>query len=117
MKELNHTCAICGVKYNHCNSCDTITSFTPWRAIVDSIEHYKIFLIIRDYHNKHISKEEAKSQLKDINLEDINTFVYEIQNKILEILEVTQEEKYIESIIETEDYNKINKNISNKKKK
>lgn len=85
-ENLNHTCDICGEKYHFCTTCSNIESFTPWRTIVDSIEHYKIFLIIRDYTNKNISKDEAKTQLEELDLSELDSFVTEIKTVIKEIM-------------------------------
>jgi len=84
----NHTCSICGNKYYYCRDCKEIQGFTPWRTITDTIEHYKIFLIIRDYVNKYISKDEAAKQLKKLDLSNVNSFLPEIKEKVNEILKV-----------------------------
>lgn len=91
----NHTCAICGTKYHFCMDCGQAKTFTPWRTIVDTVEHYKIFMIISDYTNKHIDKAEAKEQLGKINLSELNDFVPEIKNVINTIMteEIVQEVK------------------------
>jgi len=83
---LNHTCSICGLKYHACDDCKDTKSFTPWRSIVDSIEHYKIYLIIRDYNNNYIDKLQAKYQLSNRDLEGLENFVPEIRLKIEEII-------------------------------
>jgi hypothetical protein len=85
---LNHTCSICGKKYSGCDTCDSTKTYMPWRTIVDTQEHYKIFMIIRDYENKHIDKSEAKKQLSKIDLSEKDNFVIEIKNKIDEILQI-----------------------------
>lgn len=83
---LNHTCSICGQKYHACNNCEGAKSFTPWRALADNIEHYKIYLIIRDYNNKYIDKIEAKNQIVNRDLTGLESFITEIRLKIEEIL-------------------------------
>lgn len=65
-KSLNHECVICGTKYNHCDSCGKIKSFTPWRTICDTQKHYQMFCLINDYQHHLISKEEAKETLEYI---------------------------------------------------
>ena len=85
-EHLNHQCSICGKKYHFCLDCGNAKSFTPWRTIVDTIEHYKIFIIIRDYVNKNINKSEAKLQLNKLDLSEIDIFVPEIKIVIEDIL-------------------------------
>lgn len=85
-KEPNHKCAICGAMYYACNDCTNTKSFTPWRVITDTISHYKIYMIIRDYHNGVMTKEEAKEKLTACDLSEKNSFQPEIRDKINEIL-------------------------------
>jgi hypothetical protein len=85
-ENLNHECSICGQKYHFCIDCGNAKTFTPWRTIVDTIEHYKIFIIIRDYVNGYISKDEAKKQMSERDLTELDSFVLEIKDKINEIL-------------------------------
>ena len=61
----NATCAICGTKYDMCNTCRSTKTYFPWRTVADSIECYKIYMIIYDYNYKKISKEKAKEKLGD----------------------------------------------------
>ena len=95
-EHLNHQCSICGKKYHFCLDCGNAKSFTPWRTIVDTIEHYKIFIIIRDYVNKNINKSEAKLQLNKLDLSEIDIFVPEIKIVIEDILK--EEEVVIKKI-------------------
>jgi hypothetical protein len=83
---LNHQCAICGEKYHFCIDCGNAKSFTPWRTIVDTIEHYKIYMVIRDYVNKNIDKVEAKKQLSQCNLSGLENFIPEIKAAIEDIM-------------------------------
>lgn len=85
-KHLNHTCAICNKNYYFCLDCGNAKSFTPWRTIVDTIEHYKIYIIIQDYVNKRINKTEASRQLSQLDLSEKDNFVTEIKDVINDIL-------------------------------
>ena len=49
-KEINHWCVVCGKGYHACDSCNETKSFTPWRALTDSIEHFKIFTVLKDFN-------------------------------------------------------------------
>ena len=95
-EHLNHQCSICGKKYHFCLDCGNAKSFTPWRTIADTIEHYKIFIIIRDYVNKNINKSEAKLQLNKLDLSEIDIFVPEIKIVIEDILK--EEEVVVKKI-------------------
>lgn len=99
-EQLNHMCAICGKEYHFCKDCSDATTFTPWRTIVDTVEHYKIYLIIHDYTNKHIDKLEAKRLLSERDLKELESFVSEIKLVIQDILK--------EEIKITQNYKKKN---------
>jgi hypothetical protein len=82
----SHICSVCGTEYHYCPDCNDAKSFTPWRTIVDTIEHYKIFLIIRDYTNKDCDISGTKKLLLQIDLTDLDNFVPEMQSVIESIL-------------------------------
>ena len=73
-KEINLWCVVCGKGYHACDSCNETKSFTPWRSLTDSIEHYKIFTVLRNFNNKLISKEEARELLSTVDLSDKDSF-------------------------------------------
>ncbi|MEY8352601.1 hypothetical protein AALB39_04500 [Lachnospiraceae bacterium 54-53] len=85
MADNNAKCSICGKRYHLCLNCSNTKTFTPWRSITDTIECYKIFLIIRDYTNKYISKVEARSQLENYDLSELDSFEDNIRSVINEI--------------------------------
>lgn len=70
MEKINHWCIICGKGYYACDSCDEIKSFRPWRKTADSIEHYQIYMILIQYRDGLISKEEALALLGDFDLSE-----------------------------------------------
>ena len=78
-KELNATCSICGKRYFVCSTCRSVKTVKPWRTITDTIECYKIYMIVHNYKNNAISKEESRKQLKEC------TFQYHIKIEIYEI--------------------------------
>ena len=84
-KEINHWCVVCGKGYHACDTCDEIKSFTPWRALTDTSEHYKIFLVLKQFNNKLISKDEAKAMLANIDLTGRETFKESAKNVLDEI--------------------------------
>ena len=83
---LNAECSICGTKYHRCDDCANMKSFAPWRKIVDSSECYKIYMILRDYTNKHIDKSEAKALLGGCSLKNKDAFKENVKAAIDEIL-------------------------------
>ena len=86
------TCIICGKKYKTCLSCKDLDVIKPWRTITDSVDHYKIFLIISQYNNGYIKKDEAKKQLENIkfNMDDLKDSV---QIKVKEIMSTIEAPK------------------------
>jgi len=64
MAEYNHTCIICGKKYDHCDKCRQVNS---WKAICCSIECYQKYIKpvveeIEDFMDKPKEKVEIKEQ-------------------------------------------------------
>lgn len=93
-KELNAECLICGAKYHSCMSCREQKEIKPWRNITDTVEHYKIFLIVSDYNSGKITKEDAKSKLENVKY-DIKSLKENIQKTISEITSNTTDKKKI----------------------
>lgn len=85
MADINAKCSICGKGYHLCLSCSNTKTFAPWRTITDTIECYKIFLIIRDYSNKYITKAEAKLQLDNYDLSELDSYEDNIRVIVNEI--------------------------------
>ena len=84
-QELNATCDICGKKYHVCNSCKEVKSFTPWRTVTDTMQHYIIFLALSEY-TKTKDKEKAKEELSKCDLSELDTFNENIKTAIKEIM-------------------------------
>ena len=59
-------CTVCGKPYKTCLSCKGLNITKPWRSITDTVNCYKIFLVLNQYNNHHITKEAAKRQLEEI---------------------------------------------------
>lgn len=73
-KKINHWCVVCGKGYHACDSCNDTKTFTPWRVLADTPEHFAIFMVLRDYNNGVISKDEAKDMLSNYDLREKDTF-------------------------------------------
>lgn len=84
-EKFNSICDICGKPYRVCNSCTDIKSFTPWRTITDTMDHYKIFLVLSNYTNTK-DKVRAKQELETCDLSELETFRPEIKAVIKEIM-------------------------------
>lgn len=82
--ETNAICSICGRPYHVCSSCLAQKSFKPWRTITDSIEHYKIYMALHGYTLTK-DKANAKMELQNCDLSDLDTFKPQIQSAIKEI--------------------------------
>lgn len=87
---INAYCSICGRGYHVCSSCLSQKTFKPWRAITDSMEHYKIYLAIHGYTISG-DKEKAKTELQNCDLNGSEDFKPNIKAVIKEIM--TEPEK------------------------
>ena len=97
-QELNATCDICGKKYHICSSCKEIKTFTPWRTVTDTMQHYLIFLALSEY-TKTKDKEKAKEELSKCDLSELDTFNENIKTVIKEIM-AEGKEKIVETVSE-----------------
>ena len=102
--ENNAICSICGKPYHVCRTCQDVKSFTPWRSVTDTMEHYKIYLIVADYTNNK-DKAKAKSELENCNLSDLEILVPSIKSVIKEIM---AEEKIVEKPVRVQKLNRMN---------
>lgn len=84
--KINHYCCICGTGYTSCDYCNDVKSYTPWRALTESIDHYKIYMIICDYRDNKISKQEARKMLSNIDISGWKDFKEGTKGLIAEIL-------------------------------
>ncbi len=82
---INAHCAICNEGYHICNTCKNEKKFKPWRTVTDTIEHYKIYMAVHGYTVTK-NKEQAKAELQNCDLSDMNTFKPEIKSVISEIM-------------------------------
>lgn len=85
-EKINHWCIICGKGYYACDACSRIKNFTPWRTLADSAPHFQIYMIIRDYNNKKLSRQEARDALLKTDLSDMDSFKESARTALSEIL-------------------------------
>ena len=97
-EKFNATCSICGKPYKICRTCQEIESFTPWRTVTDTLQHYAIFLALSEY-TKTKDKEKAKEELSKCDLSELDTFNENIRSVIKEII-AEEKEKIVETVSE-----------------
>ena len=98
MAEKNNAhCTICGKPYYVCMSCLDSMRLSPWKIHTDTAEHFKISQIVHGVSTNIYTKDEARTKLKNVNLDDIETFRPHIKKIIEDIL---KEEKPIAKSIE-----------------
>lgn len=87
-ERLDHTCVICGTKYHACDTCQKIKTYTPWRTLCDSVEHYQVLLAIRSYDSGLFTKEEAAEDIKKrgVTLGSYDSWPETTKGKLDEIL-------------------------------
>ena len=100
----NAICKICGKPYYACISCADAMKSHPWKTFTDVAEHYKVFQVVRGLSTGVYTKDEAKEKFKNIDLNDIETFIPYIKNIIKDVLkeEKVEEQIIVESVVETE---------------
>ena len=84
-EKYNATCAICGQPYKICRTCQEIKSFTPWRTITDTLQHYSLFLVLSEY-SRTKDKAKAKDELSKCDLSEKELFKDSVKNMIDEIM-------------------------------
>ena len=84
-EKYNATCAICGQPYKICRTCQEIKSFTPWRTITDTLQHYTLFLVLSEY-SRIKDKVKAKDELLKCDLSEKESFKDSVKNMIDEIM-------------------------------
>lgn len=82
---LNAKCAICEKKYHLCKTCEDVKTFSPWRTVTDTIDCYKIFLVLSEY-TKTKNKKQVKKELSTCNLKEKDVFAPHIKAAIDEIM-------------------------------
>ena len=104
-EKYNATCAICGQPYKICRTCQEIKSFTPWRTITDTLQHYTLFLVLSEY-SRTKDKTKAKDELSKCDLSEKESFKDSVKNMIdeimkedvIKIIEETSEETVKENV-------------------
>ena len=101
MAENNAVCSICGKEYYACLSCHDSIKAHPWKVFTDTAEHYKVFQVVRGFSTNVYTKDEARAKLKNINLEDLESYRPNIKKIIKDVLK--EEEPVVEIIEKVEE--------------
>lgn len=96
----NTTCSICGNPYYVCMSCKDAMAVHPWKAFCDTTSHYQVFQVVKGYNTNVYTKDEAKDKLKNINLDDMDSFRPHIKQIVEDILK--EENPIVKSVEKTE---------------
>lgn len=67
-------CICCGKTYDLCIHCPTDVGYTPWRSMHCSVDHFKIFELVRDYVNGKLPKDKILEMLAKTNTEGYERF-------------------------------------------
>lgn len=99
-QKLDHKCIICGTMYHACDTCQKIKTYTPWRTLCDTQEHYQVLLDIRSYDSGILTREEAAA---DIMKRGVKRGCYDewpdaTKRKLDEILAEPKKKKKVEII-------------------
>lgn len=62
-KKINHWCIVCGAGYHACDSCKETNGY---RTVADTPEHYQLYLLVCDYRDGKINKEQMQIELKRV---------------------------------------------------
>lgn len=78
-------CIVCGKEYDACFNCQETRELRPWRTVCDTVECYKIHVILSDYNNGYKTKEQAKEALSKIDYK-LDELKESVQKMIKEIV-------------------------------
>ena len=96
----NAVCSICGRHYHKCLSCRDSMKLQPWKVFTDTAECYKVFQVVKGFSTGVYTKDEFKSKLKNIDLNDLENYREHIKVLIKDALK--EDEPIVESIVEDE---------------
>lgn len=60
---LDHKCIICGTMYHACDTCQKVKTYTPWRILCDTQEHYQVLLALKSFESGILTREEAAADI------------------------------------------------------
>lgn len=97
-QKLDHKCIVCGTMYHACDTCQKIKTFTPWRTLCDTQEHYQVLLAIRSYESGLFTREEAAADImkRGVKKGDYENWPAGTKQKLDEILAEPKKKKKAE---------------------
>lgn len=63
-ERLDHKCIICGTLYHACDTCQKVKTYTPWRTLCDTQEHYQVLLALKSFESGILTREEAAADIR-----------------------------------------------------
>lgn len=96
----NAVCSVCGKSYHVCLSCRDSIQLTPYKKLCCSPECYKTFQVVKGFSTGVYTKDEFKSKLKNLDLNNLEDYKESIKVLIKDTLKEEKEEIVEETIIE-----------------
>lgn len=100
----NATCSICGKPYYVCMGCKDTRQLQPWKIHCCSPDCYRTFQVVKGFSTGVYTKDEFKSKLKSINLNNLENYIDSIKviikNALKEEKPVVKTVEKVEPIIE-----------------
>lgn len=98
------TCIVCGKKYEYCGHCDKSGQENRWKTNYCSENCRDIFNIVSKYVNKHISVDDAKKGLVELDLGVITKDnILKYCNEIISYTEPKDKDELPKSVEESKD--------------
>lgn len=88
----NAVCSICGSEYYVCLSCKDKMELHPYKVHCCSPSHFQVFQIVRGLSTGVYTKDEAKEKLRNVDLNDLDSYRGHIKDIVKDIL---KEEKVV----------------------
>ena len=113
-EQINATCSICGNGYHLCLSCKDSMNLHPYKIHCCSADCFKVFQVVKGYNTGVYNKEEFKSKLKNIDLNNLENYRDHIKSLIKDTLKenevvdnsVIEEVKTEEMVVEKPVYSR-----------
>lgn len=100
MEKNNAVCSICGRHYHKCLSCRDSMKLQPWKMFTDTAECYKVFQVVKGFSTGVYTKEEFKSKLKNLDLNDLDNYRDHIKAIIKDALKEDEVKVVVEKVEE-----------------
>ena len=79
-------CVVCGKEFKPCLTCEKFKNhFIGWRLLTEKEDHFKIYMIVKDYLAGRADREESLAMLEKVDLSDMDTFKDSIKEVIAKI--------------------------------